>query len=88
MGPAHAAAQRLCVVLSGGVFGGGGGVVAVEGDAQKLPETTLCNVEHSGVSQRGGVRHWLLYGTVNYPVDAGTLGIMNNSRMFPRRTAG
>ncbi len=36
-------------------------------------------MEHSGVSRRGGVRHWLLYVELwRYQVDAGTLGIMNN----------
>ncbi len=34
------AAQRLCVVYLGGVFGGGGGVVAV-GKCAKAAETTL-----------------------------------------------
>ncbi len=47
------------VVLSGGVFGGGGGVVAV-GERCKSCRKPRC-VEHSGVSRRGGVRHWLLY---------------------------
>lgn len=57
--PSHAAAQRLCMVLSGGVFGGGGGVVAV-GERAKAAGNHAA-MEHSGVSRRGGVRHWLLY---------------------------
>ncbi len=37
------------------------------GERAKLPETTL-QWEHSGVSRRGGVRHWLLYRTMALPV--------------------
>ncbi|SUG85700.1 transporter [Salmonella enterica subsp. enterica] len=43
----------------GGVFGGGGGVVAV-GERAKAAGNHAA-MEHSGVSRRGGVRHWLLY---------------------------
>ena len=56
---ANAAAQRLCLVLHGGLYGGGRGLV----HAGKCAENA-CNhatVGNSGLSWRGSVRHWLLY---------------------------
>ncbi|MBD3707796.1 hypothetical protein IE987_02735 [Klebsiella pneumoniae] len=64
-------------VLCRGLYRGGGGVVY----ARQRPEAAdhHAAVERAGVARRGGFRAGLLYVELwRHPVDAGTLGIMNN----------